>query len=158
MIQLDSNPAGYLSDAISALIGLLVSLTPLSCALLGWKDANQSALMYVSTIFSSFSHCSVRRLISTCSGVFIFWGGLMMTVAGLLEFFLGNTFPCVVFMSLGMLSQDPPRPMNADQCFPGALFFSIGATNIPAFGVMQSFVTADYASGAQNPQFYSSFG
>jgi succinate-acetate transporter protein len=28
-----------------------------------------------------------------------------MTIAGLLEFFLGNTFPCVVFVSLGIRIQ-----------------------------------------------------
>jgi hypothetical protein len=86
----------------------------------------------------------------------------MMMVGGILEFFIGNTFPCVVFMSLGMLSRYPrrliPNRLSADWNFLGALFFSLGATNIPAFGVMQSFVTAEYTSGAQNPVFYSSFG
>lgn len=36
-----------------------------------------------------------------CSGVYYFFGGLLMIIGGLLEFILGNTFPFVVFMSFG---------------------------------------------------------
>ncbi|KAA8901770.1 GPR1/FUN34/yaaH family-domain-containing protein [Sphaerosporella brunnea] len=100
-----------------ALIGLILSLTPLSIVLLGWKGASVSAF----------------------DAVFVFAGGVLMIVAGVLEFFLGTTFPCVVFISQG------------------SLYFVLGAMNIPGFGVMQAFVTSEYTSGDQNPQFYNSF-
>src|ERR1700712_2792031 len=35
------------------------------------------------------------------SGVYYFFGGLLMILGGFLEFILGNTFPFVVFMSFG---------------------------------------------------------
>jgi succinate-acetate transporter protein len=31
------------------------------------------------------------------SGANYYFGGMMLILAGILEFFLGNTFPCVVF-------------------------------------------------------------
>lgn len=40
-------------------------------------------------------------LTSIQSGVYFFIGGPLLFIAGILEFFLGNTFPFVVFMTYG---------------------------------------------------------
>ncbi|KAI1622976.1 GPR1/FUN34/yaaH family-domain-containing protein [Exophiala viscosa] len=64
-----------------ALVGFLLSLTPLSNVLLGWRGAGGLGAAEV--------------------GAYFFFGGLLMILGGLLEFVLGNTFPFVVFGSFG---------------------------------------------------------
>jgi len=64
-----------------ALCGFLLSLTPLSNVLLGWRGAGGGGAAEV--------------------GVYYFFGGLLMVLGGFLEFVLGNTFPFVVFSSFG---------------------------------------------------------
>ncbi|EXJ88594.1 hypothetical protein A1O1_05524 [Capronia coronata CBS 617.96] len=64
-----------------ALVGFLLSLTPLSNVLLGWRGAGGLGAAEV--------------------GVYYFFGGLLMLLGALLEFILGNTFPFVVFGSFG---------------------------------------------------------
>ncbi|KAF2626449.1 hypothetical protein BU25DRAFT_99608 [Macroventuria anomochaeta] len=64
-----------------ALIGFLLSLTPLSWTLMGWRGAGGSG--------------------SASIGWYFFAGGLLMVLGGLGEWILGNTFPFVVFTSFG---------------------------------------------------------
>jgi len=64
-----------------ALVGFLLSLTPLSNVLLGWRGAGGLGAAEV--------------------GVYYFFGGLLMILGSFLEFILGNTFPFVVFGSFG---------------------------------------------------------
>ncbi|KIW92423.1 uncharacterized protein Z519_07407 [Cladophialophora bantiana CBS 173.52] len=64
-----------------ALVGFLLSLTPLSNILLGWRGAGGLGAAEV--------------------GVYYFFGGLLMVLGAFLEFILGNTFPFVVFGSFG---------------------------------------------------------
>jgi len=64
-----------------ALVGFLLSLTPLSNILLGWRGSGGLGAAEV--------------------GVYYFFGGLLMVLGGFLEFILGNTFPFVVFGSFG---------------------------------------------------------
>jgi len=64
-----------------ALVGFLLSLTPLSNVLLGWRGSGGLGAAEV--------------------GVYYFFGGLLMILGGFLEFILGNTFPFVVFGSFG---------------------------------------------------------
>ncbi|MCJ1419922.1 hypothetical protein MMC32_006278 [Xylographa parallela] len=64
-----------------ALIGYVLTLTPLSCAYMGWRGAEASGAATV--------------------GVYYFMGGLLMLLGGVLEFVLGNTFSSVVFASYG---------------------------------------------------------
>ncbi len=63
------------------MVGFILSLTPLSCALLGWRGSG--------------------GLGAADNGAYYFFGGLLMFTGGLLEFVLGNTFPFVVFCSYG---------------------------------------------------------
>jgi len=64
-----------------ALCGFLLSLTPLSCDLMGWRGAGGNGAASI--------------------GVYIGFGGVMMFLGGLGEWVLGNTFPSVVFGSFG---------------------------------------------------------
>ncbi|KAK2004399.1 GPR1/FUN34/YaaH-class plasma membrane protein [Colletotrichum falcatum] len=62
-----------------AIVGFLLSLTPLACDLMGWRGAGGSGAAGI--------------------GSYFFFGGLLMFVGGLLEWVLGNTFPSVVFLT-----------------------------------------------------------
>lgn len=64
-----------------ALLGFLLSLSPLSCELMGWRGAGGDGIATV--------------------GAYWFVGGFLMSLGGILEFFLGNTFSFVVFCSFG---------------------------------------------------------
>ncbi|KAL2219308.1 transcriptional activator of ethanol catabolism AlcS [Thermoascus aurantiacus ATCC 26904] len=63
------------------LLGFLLSLSPLSCQLMGWRGSGGNGTATV--------------------GVFYFIGGLLMLLSGILEFILGNTFTFVVLGSFG---------------------------------------------------------
>ncbi|THV48339.1 hypothetical protein BGAL_0254g00100 [Botrytis galanthina] len=64
-----------------AIVGFLITLSPLSCDLMGWRGAGNDGAAGI--------------------GSYFFFGGLLMIVGGFLEFVLGNTFPFVVFISFG---------------------------------------------------------
>lgn len=50
------------------------------------------------------SFMPVKRRIDERSGPTIFLGGLLLLITSILEFVLGNTFPCVVFGTIGKYS------------------------------------------------------
>ncbi|KAI9776709.1 MAG: hypothetical protein M1839_009436 [Geoglossum umbratile] len=64
-----------------ALLGNLLSLTPLACDLMGWRASGGHA--YASTT------------------VYMFMGGLLMIIGSIMEWYMGNTFSFVVFAALG---------------------------------------------------------
>jgi len=66
-----------------ALVGFLMSLTPLCMDLMNWRGTGGAAVG------------------SAGIGTYYFFGGMLMTVGALLEFIVGNTFPFVVFGSFG---------------------------------------------------------
>ncbi|KAK9461672.1 GPR1/FUN34/yaaH family-domain-containing protein [Lipomyces oligophaga] len=78
-----------------AVMGHMLCVCPLGCDLIGWRGAGQSG--------------------AASTGAYIFIGGLLLFTAGILEFFLGNTFSFVVF------------------CAFGGFWFAFGGTLIPAF-------------------------
>jgi uncharacterized protein len=70
------------------------------------------------------------------SGPIVFLGGLLLLITSILEFILGNTFPCVVFGTIGELF----IPVWVDLMFLslltpsiGGFWFAFAATMIPAF-------------------------
>ena len=63
------------------LLGFLLAGSPLACAMMGWRGAGGGGVAMVA--------------------VYYFVGGLLMSLGGLLEFFLGNTFSFVVFLGYG---------------------------------------------------------
>ncbi|KAI9821211.1 MAG: hypothetical protein M1827_003945 [Pycnora praestabilis] len=105
-----------------AILGFLLSLTPLSCDLMGWRGAGGNG--------------------AASTGVYYFMGGLLMLLGGLLEFFLGNTFPFVVFCSFG------------------GFWFTFGATLTPTFNSYGAYSPDPSmpAEGLNSPAFAASFG
>ncbi|KAH6976981.1 GPR1/FUN34/yaaH family-domain-containing protein [Ilyonectria robusta] len=106
-----------------ALVGFLLAFTPLSCDLMGWRGAGGSG--------------------AASNGAYVFMGGLLMLVGGLLEWVLGNSFPAVVFCSFG------------------GFWFSYGATLIPSFAAYASYAPAgaeSAAEGLSTTGFNASFG
>jgi succinate-acetate transporter protein len=63
-----------------ALVGFLLALMPLSCTQMQWRGAGAATVLV---------------------GPFAFMGGMALVLSGILEFFLGATFPFVVFISFG---------------------------------------------------------
>lgn len=74
---------------------------------------------------------------------YLFFGGILMLLGGLLEFFLGNTFPSVVFCSFG------------------AFWLSFGGTLLPQFNAYALYAPPTATSGAAGlatQGFNASFG
>jgi succinate-acetate transporter protein len=76
------------------------------------------------------------------SGVYFFFGGLLMVLGGFLEFLLGNTFPFVLF------------------CGYGSFWSSYGATLQPFYNSYGAYspVASDAAKGLATEGFNASFG
>lgn len=87
-----------LTKWIRALLGFLLSLSPLSCDLMGWRGAGGNGAAGTSVFSVSYLKSPADNL---ASGAYFFMGGVLMIIGGVLEFFLGNTFPFVVFSSFG---------------------------------------------------------
>jgi succinate-acetate transporter protein len=85
-LPLSPSPANPLTLGNPTLLGLLGFLVPFS-----------------STVFSllHFQDSSPSSLVSI-SGTFYMYGGIAMTLAGIAEFILGNTFPFSVFVIFGV--------------------------------------------------------
>lgn len=105
-----------------AVLGFLVSLTPLSMDLMGWRGAGGLGAAQVAGYY--------------------FLGGMLSLIGGLLEFFLGNTFPFVVFTSFS------------------GFWFTLGGTLTPWFNAMGAYSTsgADALEGGATVGFNASFG
>ncbi|KAF4465221.1 GPR1 [Fusarium albosuccineum] len=94
-----------------ALAGFLLALTPLSCALMGWRGASNFAAANIPTYF--------------------FMGGLLMVLAGIGEWILGNTYPSTVFASFG------------------GFYLTFGGILNPSFAAFSSYAPPDATSAAE---------
>ncbi|KAM0801754.1 GPR1/FUN34/YaaH-class plasma membrane protein-like protein [Usnea florida] len=105
-----------------ALLGFLLSLSPLSCELMGWRGAGVDGIATV--------------------GAYYFIGGFLMSLGGILEFFLGNTFSFVVFCSFG------------------GFWFTLGSTLTPSFNAYGAYAADPNqpTQGLTSPGFHASFG
>ncbi|RMZ41071.1 protein alcS [Aspergillus flavus] len=106
----------------SALGGFVVTTTPLSCCLMAWRGAGGNGIAF--------------------TGPIIFLGGTLLVITSILEFILGNTFPCVVFGTIG------------------GFWFAFGATQIPAFNAAAPYSTSttNTMEGLQSPEFLNTYG
>src|ERR1700712_1032628 len=73
------------------------------------------------------------------SGVYYFFGGLLMILGGFLEFILGNTFPFVVFGSFG------------------AFWLAFGATLTPYFNASIAYDPTHPFTSSSDPTFAATF-
>ncbi|KAH8662580.1 hypothetical protein BX600DRAFT_437959 [Xylariales sp. PMI_506] len=106
-----------------AVVGFIICLGPLACDLMGWRGAGGTGAASIPSYF--------------------FFGGVLMLIGGLLEFFLGNTFPSVVFSSFG------------------AFWLTFGGTLVPSFYAYGLYAPADAtseAAGLATQGFNASFG
>ncbi|KAI4128136.1 MAG: hypothetical protein LQ338_002873 [Usnochroma carphineum] len=94
-----------------ALVGFLLSLTPLSCDLMGWRGAGGNG--------------------AASTGVFFFFGGMLMIIGSIGEWIIGNTFSFVVFGTFG------------------AFWAAFGATLVPWFNAYGAYVTNPTAAASQ---------
>ncbi len=86
--------------ASSALVGFLLSLTPLSCDLMGWRGAGGNGAADIGT--NNLQRRSIgRNQLTARQGVYFFFGGLLMIIGSVGEWIIGNTFPFVVFGTFG---------------------------------------------------------
>ncbi|KAB8266407.1 Protein alcS, partial [Aspergillus minisclerotigenes] len=104
-----------------ALGGFVVTTTPLSCCLMAWRGAGGNGIAF--------------------TGPIIFLGGTLLVITSILEFILGNTFPCVVFGTIG------------------GFWFAFGATQIPAFNAAAPYSTSttNTMEGLQSPEFLNTY-
>ncbi|KAJ6006661.1 hypothetical protein N7451_004605 [Penicillium sp. IBT 35674x] len=104
-----------------ALGGFLLCSTPLSLVLLGWQGAG--------------------GLDAANVGSLVFIGGLLLVLAGVGEWILGNTFPAIVFTIFG------------------GFFFAFGSTLEPSFNAYGAYSPdpSDPAKG-MNATFFATFG
>ncbi|KAL9595355.1 MAG: hypothetical protein Q9179_005018 [Wetmoreana sp. 5 TL-2023] len=94
-----------------ALVGFLLSLTPLSCDFMGWRGAGGNG--------------------AASTGVFFFFGAMLMILGAIGEWIVGNTFPCVVFGTFG------------------AFWSAFGATLVPWFNAYGAYVTDPTVAATQ---------
>ncbi|KAJ5842232.1 hypothetical protein N7534_012062 [Penicillium rubens] len=99
-----------------ALGGFVITTTPLACCLMAWRGASGNGVAFI--------------------GPIIFLGGLLLLITSILEFIIGNTFPCVVFGTIG------------------GFWFAFAATMIPAFNAAAPYSsTSDTAAGLASEGF-----
>jgi succinate-acetate transporter protein len=104
-----------------ALGGFVITTTPLSCCLMAWRGASGNGIAFI--------------------GPIIFLGGLLLLITSILEFILGNTFPCVVFGTIG------------------GFWFAFAASMIPSFNAAAPYSTSgtDTISGLSSPSFMTTY-
>ncbi|KAH8690600.1 GPR1/FUN34/yaaH family-domain-containing protein [Talaromyces proteolyticus] len=95
------------------LLGFIMSLTPLSCQLMGWRGSGGGGASIVGVLYSM--------------------GGVLMVLGGLLEFVLGNTFPFVVFAGFGGFWLATAISLTPSANASGAFTSSASGTPSPEF-------------------------
>ncbi|KAL4900472.1 protein alcS [Aspergillus multicolor] len=104
-----------------ALGGFVITTTPLSCCLMAWRGSSGNGIAFV--------------------GPIVFLGGLLLLITSILEFILGNTFPCVVFGTIG------------------GFWFAFAATMIPSFNAAAPYSSsgASTAEGLADMSFMNTY-
>jgi uncharacterized protein len=116
-----------------------MTLTPLSCQLMGWRGADQNG----------FAN----------NGANWFCGGLLLFLGGLLEFFLGHTFAFVVYAAYGEHNLPPNSHLGVSlltSSLQGGFFLALGATLTPGFNAEAPYMNG--SSAVLGATFYNSFG
>lgn len=121
-----------------------MALTPLACDLMGWRGAGGggAATMYVQSLLFQVTTQFTDFITNAFSPVYFFQAGILMTLGGLLEWILGNSFPALVFTSFG------------------TFWMSYGGVLNPSFAAFSSYAGANEAGteGLKTPGFNASLG
>ncbi|KAJ6555396.1 GPR1/FUN34/yaaH family-domain-containing protein [Mycena vulgaris] len=115
-----SNPKQFGNPTAFAIISYLLALTPTVCILMTWDGTAPVSLTGI-------------------IGVFYFIGGLGMTIGGVFEWVLGNTFPFVVFSTFG------------------GFWFSLGVLFDPSKQIASAFTDGTTSAFNHGVQFYFTF-
>ena len=115
-----------------------MSLTPLACDLMGWRGAGGGGAAQTGMARRSLLLLGSNDT-ETPLGAYFSFGAILMTIGGLLEWVLGNTFPAVVFVAFG------------------AFWFTYGAVLVPSFNSTGAYDPSNPANGASTEGFASSF-
>ncbi|KAI9812001.1 MAG: hypothetical protein M1827_004893 [Pycnora praestabilis] len=104
-----------------AILGFLLASSPLSCVFMGWRGSGGNGAAFV--------------------GSLIFMGGVLQIIGGLLNFFIGNTFPFVVFSAFG------------------GFWLAFGVESIPFFNAAGAYSSSgtNMLEGQASPEFQASF-
>ena len=124
----------------SALVGFLLSLSPLSCILMGWQGAGGSGASDVGVYFFGGGLLMILGALGEVSYIHLAHAGLARILINE-QWIIGNTFPFVVFGSFG------------------AFWLSFAGTLTPSFNAYGAFSTSSNpAEGLSVPTFNASFG
>ncbi|KAJ5780267.1 hypothetical protein N7457_005427 [Penicillium paradoxum] len=104
-----------------ALGAFVITAIPLACSLMSWGGASGNGVALI--------------------GPIMFLGGLLLLITSILEWIIGNTFPCVVFGTIG------------------GFWFAFAATMIPAFNAAAPYSesTTDTTAGLASEGFMNSY-
>jgi succinate-acetate transporter protein len=89
-------------------------------------------------------------------GTYYFFGGMLQVIGSILEWFIGNTFPFIVFGSFGMLSRVLFPVQHARLIGTGAFWLAFAATLTPAYNAEAAF-TAGATTAAEKAAGVASF-
>jgi succinate-acetate transporter protein len=103
------------------LLGIMLSLTPLACDLMGWRGSGGNGIASV--------------------GTYYWFGGLLLIIGGFLNFITGDTFSFVVFMAYGAFWLTYAYTLDPAYLAYGA--YSPDPTN-PALGLTSTGFNASY--------------
>ncbi|CAG8055297.1 unnamed protein product [Penicillium salamii] len=122
-----------------ALGGFVITTTPLSCCLMAWRGASGNGIAFI--------------------GPIVFLGGLLLLITSILEFIIGNTFPCVVFGTIGKCFTTKLFGLCSLILFLGGFWFAFAATMIPSFNAAAPYSTSgtDTAAGLASADFLNTY-
>ncbi|KAJ5896100.1 uncharacterized protein N7473_005499 [Penicillium subrubescens] len=126
-----------------ALGGFVITTTPISCCLMAWRGSSGNGVAFI--------------------GPIVFLGGLLLLITSILEFILGNTFPCVVFGTIGEFEDLEKCTAASRSRFSyfliGGFWFAFAATMIPAFNAAAPYSasTTDTVAGLSSAGFMNTY-
>lgn len=111
--------------------------------MISWAGEALAAAVLRQSMSPTRNSPPITKANTLLSAVYMFMGGLLMIIGGVLEWVLGNSFPACVFCSFG------------------GFWFSYGGSLIPSFAAYASYAPADATSAAEGLTtrgFNASFG
>jgi hypothetical protein len=165
------------SSTSRALGGFVITTTPLACCLMAWRGASGNGVAFMWDI-KIYGEGALSNELN--SGPIIFLGGLLLLITSVLEFIIGNTFPCVVFGTIGgsfyLMGQNPKLLVHDTDTLPRRVLVCVCGHNDSSFQCSRSahsipikipvcsrFIapyssTSDTAAGLASEDFMNTYG